>query len=160
MKIEIENYKGFQISYDDYSDKFECEMELNNKVKNLKRGSLNDVRKEVDQFLKANLEFKPFKFFKKSAYGGKSFDTQFCSAIRTDGKFVVGKEGQEKYKSYLTFGEMGLAMVYDANIAKEKARLVKEKEDYITKVELEIEKLFDSLMPCDLSQYKNIVESK
>ena len=158
MKIEIEVYKGQSIVYNDDSDKFECEIELNNQVKATKRTSLKDVRKEIDQFINVNLEFKPFKFFLKSAYSSKTFETYVCSAIRTDGKFVVSRVESERYKSYYGEKEMALAMVFDDEIVKERERLDKEMEDAQLKYKNAISDLFDQLKPCDLSAYKNVME--
>lgn len=152
MKIEIEVYKNQTISYDDDCDKFECQIEINNEVKNAKRQSLKELRKEIDLFIKANLEFKPFWFFHKSNYG-KTFDVKFCSAIRTDGKFVVSNKDAGKYKSYLTSKELESAMVYDDEILKSRKELDDKfdqaKQDYTNGLEI----LFDKLIPYDLSSY-------
>lgn len=150
MKIEIENYKGQSISYNDVSDKFECEIELNNDVKNAKRASLNDVRKDIDLFIKKNLEFKPFKILLKNKYGRADFITQICTAIRTDGKFVVGNGDRQ---SYLDRKDMKFAMYYDLEIVKEKERLDKELADANLKYKEGMAELFNKLTPCDLSQY-------
>ena len=158
MKIEIQVYKGHPITYDDYDDKFECEIELNNNTKSAKRGSLKDIRKEIDQFIKANLDFKPFKFLKKSDYSNKYFEPYFCSSIRTDGKFVVNSEGNNR-NSYYGEKEMKLAMVYDADIVEELALLEKEYEKARLKRNNAIAVLFDKLTPCDLSRYKNIISA-
>lgn len=159
MKIEIEVYKGQSIVYNDDNDKFECEIELNNQVRATKRISLKDVRKEIDQFIKVNLEFKPFKFLKKNEYSSKSFEPYVCAAIRTDGKFVVYREGNDNYKSYYGEKEMKLAMIYDTEIINELKRLDKENEDAREKYKNAVSELFDKLIPCDLSAYKNIINA-
>lgn len=159
MKIEIEVYKGQSIVYNDDNDKFECEIELNNQVRATKRISLKDVRKEIDQFIKVNLEFKPFKFLKKSEYGYKTFQPFFCSAIRTDGKFVVNSEGNEKYKSYWGQKEMALAMVYDNEVIKELEALDKANAAAQENYKNGVAKLFEKLIPCDLSEYQNVINA-
>lgn len=158
MKIEIEVYKGQSIVYNDDNDKFECEIELNNEVRATKRISLKDVRKEIDQFIKVNLKFKPFKFLKKSEYSGKTFGPYFCSAIRTDGKFVVNSEGSNR-NSYYGEKEMKLAMVYDAEIVKELEQIESEYEAARLKNKTAIAALYDKLIPCDLSEYKNVINA-
>ena len=54
-KIEIEVYKGQAIFYDEHSDKFVCDISVEDKSKSTKRQSLKDVRKEIEQFIKLNL---------------------------------------------------------------------------------------------------------
>ena len=66
--IKIEDYKGFEIFYDEDSDKFITTMELNNVVKEPKRASLKALRQEINTFVKLNLEFKPFKIL-ENYYG-------------------------------------------------------------------------------------------
>lgn len=159
MKIEIEDYKGQVIVYNDDSDKFECAIEMNNQVRSTKRASLKDVRKEIDQFIKANLEFKPFKFLMKSKYSGdKSFSPYFCSAIRTDGKFVVNNNTYSS-NSYLSEKEMAFAMVYDAEVVEDLAKIELEFEQARIKRTAAISELYDKLVPCDLSVYKYVTAS-
>jgi len=154
MNIEIEVYKGQSITYNDDNDKFECEMELSGKVRGAKRGSLKDLRKEIDQFVKTNLEFKPFRFLKKSDYSDKTFLPCYCSAIRTDGKFVVYREGNENYKSYWSKKEMALAMAYDADVMKELEALDEQDKERRVKYTKDVAALYDKLTPCDLSAYQ------
>lgn len=120
MKIEIEVYKGHQISYNDDTDKFECEMEFNGNVKNSKRGSLKDLRKEIDLFIKENLEFKPFTFLEKSQYEGDTFGVKKCTAIRTDGTLVVSPINGTR-NSYYGAKEMKRACIFNADLVKELA---------------------------------------
>jgi hypothetical protein len=152
MKIEIEDYKGQTIYYDDNSDKFECSIELNNNVKTSKRDSLQDLRKEIDLFIKANIEFKPFKFLMKSQYGGNSFSLYECSAIRTDGKFVISQVGST-YKSYAGKKESALFMKLDNELFERLNQIVKEIEDLRVKSNNEIKELCDKLIPLDLSMF-------
>lgn len=152
MKYEIETYKGQQIVYNDDNDKFECQIELNNQVKNAKRSSLKDVRREIDQFVKANLEFKPFTFLRKSNYS-KTFKIFECSAIRTDGKFVIS-EKDSNCRSYADKKEMGSAMVFDAEIVKELENLYKKLETAQVQYNNSVSDLYDKLIPLDLSAYK------
>lgn len=152
MKIEIENYKGQSIVYNDDSDRFECDIEICNNVKNTKRSSLNDVRKEIDLFIKLNLDFKPFKFlFKNDGTYHKDFQTLTCIGIRTDGKFIV--QGGH-YKQCFDQGDMERAMIYDQDIVdlrEMKENDLREANKRYTKY---IADLYDRLTPMDLSMYK------
>ena len=155
MKIEIEVYKGQTIEYDDDYDKFICDISCEDKNKTSKRNSLKDLRKEIDAYLKQNLEFKPFKALFLNEYDRKDFTEEFVSAIRTDGKFVVGK-ADDSYKSYVGKNKMSRAMIYDAEIVKEKKRLKEEKEAAITKYNKAVAELCKKLVPVDLSKYDSI----
>lgn len=154
MKTEIENYKGQLIVYNDDTDKFECELELSNNVRGAKRGSLKDLRKEIDQFIKTNLEFKPFKFIQKSTYSS-SFEVMVCSAIRTDGQFIVSHEGSDR-KSYFKNKDLEYAMDYDPDIVEDYNKLKKEFEAAKIKFNSSVADLFTSLTPCkNFKQYQN-----
>lgn len=85
-KIFIEDYKGQTIEYDINADKFTCEISVEDKSKSTKRQSLAAVRKEIDLFIKTNLQFKPFKVVELK-WGG--LVVKMVEAIRTDGSFVV-----------------------------------------------------------------------
>lgn len=71
MKYEIETYKDQTIYYDEQYDYFICDISIEDGWKQTKRNKLADVRKEIDSFIKANLNFKPFKALSYSAYGGR-----------------------------------------------------------------------------------------
>ena len=87
-KIFIEDYKGQSIEYDVDCDKFVCNISIEDKYKKAKRGSLADLRKEVDTFIKLNLEFKPIKALRKSDYSDE-FTLVTIEKLRTDGMFIV-----------------------------------------------------------------------
>jgi hypothetical protein len=153
MEYKIEVYKGQTISYNDSLDKFTCEISIEDKHKATKRQSLDDVRKEIDTFIKLNLDFKPFKIIMKDSYGD-SFSVKNISAIRTDGKFVAG---DGNYKSHLGAKEMKNAMVYDFDIVEAKQKL----EDIFEQARVDYKKgvaeLCEKLVPMDLSKYQHIM---
>ena len=60
MRYPIKEHKGQQIYYDDYNDKFVCDIELGDNLKSAKRGKLSDIEREIDLFIKANFNFVPF----------------------------------------------------------------------------------------------------
>ena len=57
----IENYRGHDIYYDEDSEKFVCDISIEDNAKSTARISLKACRLEVDSFIKENLNFKPFK---------------------------------------------------------------------------------------------------
>ena len=151
MKFQIEEYKGFEIVYNDDSDRFECSMELNDNVKNSKRGSLADMRKEIDQFIKANSEFKPFWFFTK--HWSDSFKAAYCSGIRTDGKLVAkDKMGSKQFELY---GERDVKkmFVFDPELAEELDKAHNEKAAALKKYEEKLKAIVAKLVPLDVSKY-------
>lgn len=88
MKLEIEVYKNQTIYYNDDSDKFECDITVEENYSSKTRKSLKEIRKEIDLFIKVNLEFKPFKcLFQR--YSSDTLYTLNCTAIRTDGTLVI-----------------------------------------------------------------------
>lgn len=153
MKLEIEVYKGQQIYYNDDSDKFECDIDINGNVKSPKRGSLKDLRNEIDQFVKLNLEFKPFFFIEKSSWG-ESFYIKKCCAIRKDGTLVTHPVDQENNKSYSDKKDQIYFCVYDENIVNEYSENEKEYELAVEKVNAKRKELSEKLVRMDLSQYQ------
>jgi hypothetical protein len=151
MKFEIETYKGFEIVYNDDSDKFECSMELNDNVKNAKRGSLADMRKEIDQFIKANFDFKPFWFFTK--HWSDSFKAAYCSGIRTDGKLVA--KDKVDSKRFDLYGERDVKkmFVFDPELAEELDKAHNEKVAALKKYEEKTNAIVAKLVPLDVSKY-------
>lgn len=154
MKLEIEVYKGQQIYYNDDSDKFECDIDINGNVKSPKRGSLKDLRNEIDQFIKFNLEFKPFLFIEKSSWGGESFYIKKCCAIRKDGTFVTHPIDQENNKSYSDKKDQLRFYIYDENIVNDYAECEKEFDIAKKKVDARRKEISERLVKMDLSQYQ------
>ena len=52
MRYPIKEHKGQQIYYDDYNDKFVCDIELNDNLRNAKRNSISDIEKDIDIIIK------------------------------------------------------------------------------------------------------------
>lgn len=157
MRIEIEVYKGQTIEYDDENDKFICDISIEDKNKSTKRMSLKDVRKEIDNFIKTNLEFKPFKALFLSRYGGVDFFVYAIEAIRTDCKFIVNTGGG---KSHYDQMDMKLAMQYDADIVNEGKRLKNELDAAKNKYYEGMKELCSKLTPMDLSKYGVVREEE
>ena len=96
MKIDIETYKGQLIQYDDDRDRFASQMATGDAYDMKERKSLVEVRKAIDLFLKANLEFKPFKVMNENGRVNE------LVAIRTDGKFINASRSQFTSSQLLT----------------------------------------------------------
>lgn len=151
MKIQIEQYKGQSIEYDDDADKFLCDINIEDKWKQTKRSSLKDVRKEIDAFIKLNANFKPFKAIFIDKYNGESFEVETVESIRTDGKFTVkGKYNNSHYDKK----DMERCMVYDAEVVAAKKRLEDEIEAISKKNRALIKELSKRLVKADLSHFE------
>lgn len=57
MKTEIDNYRGYEIRFDTYNETFECDIDDSRSVKK----SYATIKKFIDEYIKENNEFKPFK---------------------------------------------------------------------------------------------------
>lgn len=148
MKIFIEDYKGQVINYDDDADKFVCEISIEDRSKSSKRGSLKDLRKEIDLFIKENLDFKPFKVIVNS-YSDISFAT--VEAIRTDGRLVV--KGGGNYKNLYDKKDTGKLFRYDYETEEAYKKLRSDYDDFFKQYGARKEALIKSLKPIDLSMY-------
>ena len=85
MNYFIKEHKGFKIFYDDLIDKFETEIQFTDKFKTSKRTTLIALEKDINDFVKENLGFVPFKVVRVNQ---DSFDIINIRAIRTDGMYV------------------------------------------------------------------------
>jgi hypothetical protein len=157
MRYEIETYKGQLIEYDDDYDKFVCDISIEDKFKSSKRLSLKDIRKEIDNFIKLNADFKPFKIIMADRWG--SVYVKDVVAIRTDGKFVVKTDGGT-YSSHLGMKEMMQHKQYDAEIMKKIEKTEQDKKDIIDKYDKQILSLSETLKDLDLSRYEHIINQE
>ena len=91
--IFIHQYRGFDIFYKEDSEKFTCEMVVEDNFKETSRVSLKAVKQEVDAFIKSNLNFKPFKIMFFDRFQGEC-DVRNVTGVRSDGSIVM------EYKAY------------------------------------------------------------
>lgn len=157
MKIEIEEYKGQTIFYEEDYDKFTCDITIEDKFKNTKRQSLVEVRKEIDAFIKLNAEFKPCKILVLDKYDKSSFVEKEMTGIRTDGKIII-KDGN--YKSQYGKKELENVMVYNHDIVEAKEKLEEEFENARKKYTAEVKKLCSKLTKMDFSKYEHILNAE
>lgn len=90
-KILIENYRGFNIEFDVNYEKFQCETEDGHSKESQ---SFSAVKKFIDDFKKANQEFKEFWVEKNpEGFYGKTLK---IIGFRKDGRFVGENEKGDK----------------------------------------------------------------
>lgn len=110
------------------------------------------MRKEIDLFIKENLNFKPFKAIRKSSYGGCEFYVVEVKAIRTDRKLIVGLEGSSR-NDHVGKSEAVHFMRYDHDLVKE-LKEIEDEYDNARKVrDMKRVELNKRLVPLDLSKY-------
>jgi len=154
MKIEIEQYKNQTIFYDDDSDKFTCDITVEEAYQSKTRKSLKEIRKEIDTFIKLNLEFKPFKCLYKDGYGDKGFTIVDIIAIRSDGK-LVRKGGYSN--DHLDKKDFPRICNYVPEIVSEMEKLANDDKEFRAEQRRLKDLLFDKLQQYDLSRYDAIL---
>lgn len=92
MKIDIENYRGWEITFDPDKDEFYAYSNSFDQEK-VKKG-LHNLRDYIDNFIKDNQEFKPFNAMKYP--GGHGDPTIRVIGIRKDNRFVYEVSGGQK----------------------------------------------------------------
>lgn len=104
MKVEIENYRGWDISFD--TDKEMFHVYSNTHDTDQEKKSYSAVKKYIDDFIKENNTFKSFKIIGNplSYYIGKEPVTVI--GIRKDGRFVqLTEKGEQKQISDYNEGD-------------------------------------------------------
>lgn len=93
-RVLIETYRSWDIWFETNSERFIAENGVNENEKG--KPTLAAARKFVDEFRKANAEFKPFEVIAIGGYG-KSYGKKIrIIGIRKDGRFVSENEKGEK----------------------------------------------------------------
>lgn len=162
MKHEIEVYKGQSIEYDEDTDKFVCDITIEDHNKSTKRQSLKDVRREIDAFIKANLEFKPFRLFEKRSYGNELEELE-VTGIRTDGKFIVKKKSWRDRIEQVDFDKEIRSgdefFYYDTDIKEQMEKLKKDLENYSKEIHDKEKKLLKKLKKFDTETVKHYIDA-
>lgn len=149
MKHEIEIYKGQTIFYDEDSDKFVCDVTVEEKYGTKTRKSLKDIKREIDLFIKANLEFKPFKCLYCRF---SSFSVGECINLRVDGTLTFNA----KYgKSNIGENEWGNIYQFSPSYINLKKERDTELEKVQTKYDALIKEAELKLVPMNLDKYKS-----
>jgi hypothetical protein len=152
-KHEIEDYKSHTIYYYEDENKFACDISIEDNFKEVKRSNLKDVRKEIDQFIKENLNFKPFKALMTDKYGDHEVKVVEVTAIRTDGKLVVKERLDSKSQSFYGAEEAKRLMKFDADLV-EAQKAADEEYDKAYKVKKsKMAALMKKLVPLDFTNY-------
>jgi hypothetical protein len=132
VMIKIEDYRGWEISFDTSSEEFYALSGRNDT--DFRKKSFSAIKREIDEFMKENQAFKPFKVEAvPSSFAAGEVLT--IVGIRKDGRFIAEKGGKKVQIS--DYNEKGYMAVDDYNkplwqelndISKEVDELYKRKE--------------------------------
>lgn len=91
-RIKIEDYRDFEISFDTENETFYTLSERHDSDKT--KNSYSSIKKFIDEFIKDNVEFKPFNIegIPDASFGR----TGRVIGIRKDGRFIYIPKGSEK----------------------------------------------------------------
>jgi hypothetical protein len=93
MRVLIETYRGFEISFDPGNEKFWYLSERYDSESSSK--SFSAIKKAVDDFIKENKDFKPF-WIENNLTKGYGYQKLKIVGIRKDGAFVFENSKGEK----------------------------------------------------------------
>lgn len=116
MTTIVETYRGYPISFDTFSEEFSCA--LNDMSVNKK--SFPAVKKAIDDYIKDNSKFQPFKVHHENDFGS----TFTIVGVRKDNRFIYennkGEKGQvseyDERNYYLVVPENGAVYTSIAGI--------------------------------------------
>lgn len=80
MNVTIETYRGFEIIFNTESERFSFSIDEGSWME---KQSYAACKKNIDDYLKANMDFKPF--FARNINGGNTIE---IVGIRKDGRFI------------------------------------------------------------------------
>jgi hypothetical protein len=148
MKVEIENYRGWNISFDTEKEVFYCHSDQRNMEQ--KKNSYSSIKKWIDDFIKENDSFNPV-WIEHKRYGYILHDRMKLIGIRKDGHFLFeDKDGDKRVIAF--HNEMDYMLHTPENDKyKEEAK----------KIDAELEELrskrnaiFKKFVVIDLKEYK------
>ena len=127
MQVKIENYRGWEISFDTDKETFYCHSEQYDKDATKK--SYTSTKKFIDDFIKENQNFTPIWCERKGEflYGKRKI---LIIGIRKDGRFIIDNKGTKEQLSEYSENDY---ILYN-----------QENEKYRTEIQ-EIEKEMESL---------------
>jgi hypothetical protein len=132
MKALIEEYRGFEIFFDTYEEKFYTKS--NEHDVQQAKSSYASVKKWIDDFIKNNTEFKPFLIESINYYSNEKLK---IIGIRKDGRFVYENNGQKQQlpeyseKEYIVYNPENEKHWEKYNEIKNKQQALREEEKQV-----------------------------
>lgn len=148
MKVEIENYRGWSISFDTEKENFYCHSEQWDRDENKK--SYASTKKWIDDFIKENETFKPF-FIETMPEFYDSYKCVKLIGIRKDGRFIYEDEKGEKRQ--LSEYKENNYILYNSENDKYKIEL-KKVDAEIEKFRLKRNEIINKFVSVELKEFK------
>lgn len=152
MIYEITTYRKYPIRYDEDTNKFIVElMEIVeiDEDNDTTYASLSDAKTSIDEFLKFNTNFVPFKALKKLYFGYNDVHEIQVVGVRSDGILVYKIDSDDI--NFLQVHQQHLLYNYDVNFLTDIQNLRNEYDVSQTKYYANINTLIDSLVQIDFS---------
>jgi hypothetical protein len=153
MKIEIEEYRGWIISFDTDKETFYCHSESWDRDETKK--SFAATKKWIDDFIKDNETFKPVWIERRPDSFGSLMRVKLIG-IRKDGRFIY--EDKDGNKKQLSDHDMKDFILYDEKNDKirSEAEQINKQIEVLRKKEKEV---LSNIKGISLSDYKKQLES-
>lgn len=101
MKVIVQTYRGYDISFDPDKDKFSSVLSESDDYRIKESKSFSAVKKAIDEYIKENVSFKPFKIVGGPQAWNNQGKIYEVTGIRKDNRFIVNKNGnQEQLSQY------------------------------------------------------------
>lgn len=142
MRVEIENYRGWDISFNTDTEKFY--VQSNEYDKGETKNTYASVKTWVDNFIKDNQSFKPF-WVERLETKFNNYQKIKIIGIRKDGRFIY--EGENGKKEQISDYNESYYILYNEEneIYKEQIKVIREEinvlEDKIKNIESQIKSI-------------------
>jgi hypothetical protein len=140
-KVKLTTYRGWDISFDLDSDRFYVVSDEYDQQED--RGSIKAAKKWIDDFIKANSEFKPFEIQKMESYDSAPTKSVTVIGRRRDGRFLI-KEGDKDPEQLSSYNEGGYIIPMAEN--NDAIDQIRSKQKEIKAIQTEIEALKKTLI--------------
>lgn len=165
MKVFIEEYRGFEITFDTKNETFSAWSDSFDDEFNKK--SFTAVKKGVDDYIKENATFKPFKIQRVFSYGGKISkieDPLLVVGITKDKRLVVQLGDKKKQLSDYDAKDFILYNPENDNVKKDYDELIKHRNKVIDEFKTKEKEIFERVVVLktvpekieELSSYLNL----
>lgn len=149
MKIEIDEYRGWEIFFDTEKEMFYTVSDMYDTDKDKK--TYSGIKTFIDEFIKDNLKFQPV-WIERPETGWRSYEKIKLIGIRKD-KRLVYEDNKGKRCQLSEYDEKDYILCNKAN--DEIFRKIKEHKDKVTVIENEIKKLEESIISVGIESIKS-----
>ena len=112
MEVLIEKYRGYEIRFDTSKEKFVTDTGN----EGAEKPSFASAKKQIDEYVKVNNGFVPFKVIKKSYSGSYAKEIEIVG-LRKDGFSILDENG--KMVKLSDYGDYAVCSIEDAEITTE-----------------------------------------